>query len=328
MKNKSVLAAIAIGFVSFLTTPQAQAWGIKGHTLVGVVATANLPAELPAFVRAPEAKSEIVYLQAEEDRLKIGENDEAAWAREWPTYHYIDIGDDGKIGGIVSIDALPPTRDEFEQALAHGSPPVDAYRVGFLPYAILEGYEQVRSDFALWRLAVASAKSAAGNPNAGQAATEVRYRENLTIHDIGIFAHFVGDGSQPLHVSVHFNGWGNFSNPRGFSNDRTTHAEFEGDWVDRYMTGQVIAPFFQAPTQLSAVPLPEIERYLKTTDSYVVPFYELKARGGFVLADATSDVHREAVRFTAARLAAASQMLDSLILTAWRTSADMHESNS
>ena len=42
-------------------------------------------------------------------------------------------------------------------------------------------------------------------------------REQHDPADLGDWAHFVGDGSQPMHVSVHFNGWGDFPNPRGFT---------------------------------------------------------------------------------------------------------------
>lgn len=279
----------------------------------------HLPAELPAFLQTQAAKDEIVYLQSEEDRLKIGD-EEVAWAREWPTDHYLDVEDDGTVAG-VALSALPPTRDEFEQLLINSQHHVDAYNVGFLPYAILEGYEQVRSDFALWREATADTQA----HNSAAAATIVGYREALVIHDIGIFSHFVGDGSQPLHVTVHYNGWGRYPNPQGFSTDSKTHAQFESDWVSRFMSADVVNQFFRVPTELAAVPLPDIERYLAETNAQVVPFYAMKSRGAFDLTNATSAAHNDAVRFTATRLAAASQMLDSLILTAWRTSATLHD---
>src|ERR1700694_64461 len=311
MSTLSRSAILTLSFLIALCPAVAGAWGLQGHAIIGRVATDRLPSELPAFVRTQAAKDEITYLQSEEDRLKIGETDELAWTREWTTDHYLDITDDGKIGGVVSLNALPSTRDGYEQALMRAPQAQDAYKLGFLPYAILEGYEQVRSDFALWRLAKRSRPE------------EVQYCGRLTIHDIGIFSPFVGDASQPLHVTVHYNGWGNYPNPRGFSMDRTIHRQFEDDWVDRYESAQQAAAFFHAPTVLSTIPLVEIERYLQTSKSFVVPFYELQARGGFAMSDNSSAAHRAELRFTASRLAAASEMLDSLILTAWRTSAGM-----
>jgi hypothetical protein len=242
-----------------------------------------------------------------------------AWDREWPTDHYLDVDDNGMIAGVVSLSNLPPTRDEFEQTLERSPQHIDAYNVGFLPYAILEGYEQVRSDFALWREADADAGS---HPDVQTQAVK-SYREQLAIHDIGIFSHFVGDGSQPLHVTIHYNGWGRYANPKNYSTQTNTHAEFESDWVSRFMTPDIVNPLFQPPAVLDAIPLAEIERYLAQTTAQVVPFYQLKAKGGFDLSDSSSPAHAQAMQFTAARLAAASQMLDSLILTAWQTSATL-----
>jgi hypothetical protein len=319
---QKTLASIVLTAAVCSSAAPAFAWGVNGHTMIGQAAVAHLPQDLPAFVRAPAAKDEIVYLQAEEDRLKLGEGDEAAWAREWTTDHYLDIGDDGRIGNVVAISALPPTRDDFSRTLDRASVPVDPYSVGFLPYAILEGYQQVRTDFALWRLAVSSASKLNGDALAG-ANAEVSQRERLTVHDIGIFSHFVGDGSQPLHVSVHFNGWGRYPNPQEFTQSKTTHADFEGAFVDRYVSLAQIQPLVGSARELSAVPLPEIERYLQATDAQVVPFYTLEKSGAFALRDSSSAEHHKGVAFAASRLAAGSEMLDSLILTAWRTSATL-----
>ena len=58
-------------------------------------------------------------------------------------------------------------------------------------------------------------------------------REAPTIRDMGVLSHYVGDGSQPLHTSLHFNGWGDYPNPEGFTNSRQTHGTFEGGFVRR-----------------------------------------------------------------------------------------------
>jgi len=307
VRQASTCAAIAAVACAISSSP-AHAWGLGGHKMIGQAAVARLPASLPAFVRTDAAKYEIVYLQNEEDRLKLGEYDERAWSAEWPTDHYVDIDDSGMIGGAVSINALPATREDFDMALMRATPPMDPYRVGFLPYAIIEGYEQVRTDFALWRMADAS---------------ERPEREKLAIHDIGIFAHFVGDGSQPLHTSVHYNGWGRYPNPNGYTDSRSTHADFEDEFVDKFVPLSDVSTRVGDIDALSAIPLPEIERYLVATHTQVVPFYELQKTGAFALSDYNAGAHAKGVTFAAQQLARASQMLDSLILTAWQTSAGM-----
>ena len=308
--RRLALMAVLVALANAASATTADAWGLKGHTILGQAAMAHLPGGLPSFVQTDAARQEIVYLQAEEDRLKLGESDEAAWAREWTTDHYVDIGDDGMIGGAIPISALPATRDDFDRKLEGAAHPVDPYDVGFLPYAILEGYEQVRTDFALWRSALPGDKGE---------------RERIAIHDIGIFSHFVGDGSQPLHVSVHYNGWGRYPNPRGFTVSKTTHADFEGAFVDKFVSLRDVSPLVGPAQVFPAVPLADIEAYLEATDGQLVPLYELQKAGAFSLDDATSAAHQKGVAFAAQRLAAGSRMLDSLILTAWQTSPGMKE---
>src|SRR5262249_14726700 len=48
---------------------------------------------------------------------------------------------------------------------------------------------------------------------------DLRLRERLTLRDIAIFSHYVGDASQPLHVSMHETGWGDHPNPRGYTQE-------------------------------------------------------------------------------------------------------------
>jgi len=145
-------AAFAFVLAGAMAQPS-FAWGLRGHEIIGDAAVAHLPATLPQWLRSDDAKAEIVYLQTEEDRLKVGQSDERAWFREWSTDHYVDVDDNGRIGGSVALNALPETRDDYSKALYYGTSPIDPYSVGFLPYAILEGYEQVRTDFALERFA-------------------------------------------------------------------------------------------------------------------------------------------------------------------------------
>src|SRR5262249_51247219 len=60
-------------------------------------------------------------------------------------------------------------------------------------------------------------------------------REKQLIFELGYWAHFVGDGSQPLHVTYHYNGWGPYPNPKGYTTERI-HAPFEGDFVNHNLT--------------------------------------------------------------------------------------------
>ncbi|MGH8164345.1 MAG: hypothetical protein ACREP1_08440, partial [Rhodanobacteraceae bacterium] len=186
----------------------ARAWGSKGHTMINHLAAASLPAALPAFLRAPAAVRELAFLGPEEDDLKGS-------GREWDAAHdpghYVDVLDDGRIAGETRLDDLPPTREAYDTALrAAGS---DQYRAGYLPYSILDGWEQLRMDFAYWRVDSARAERASSARSRASAANDRTIEERLVVHDAGTWGHFVADASQPLHVTVHFNGWGDYPNP-------------------------------------------------------------------------------------------------------------------
>ena len=57
---------------------------------------------------------------------------------------------------------------------------------------------------------------------------------------VGELSHFVGDGSQPLHVTTHFNGWGDYPNPNGYSTARL-HGPFESDLVQATVKPEAVA---------------------------------------------------------------------------------------
>lgn len=120
-------ALLASGVIIASIEP-ASAWGALGHRLVSHVAAEKLPGSLPPFIRSAAAVAEIGALGPEADRLKgSGES----WDADEDHAHFIDIGDDGMVAGVVSIDALPPTREAYDTLLR--SEGTDQYRVGYLP---------------------------------------------------------------------------------------------------------------------------------------------------------------------------------------------------
>jgi hypothetical protein len=287
----------------------ALAWGGTGHTIISRAATEELPASLPDFVRSQAAIDEIAALGPEPDRSKdAGKTHDL----DRDTGHYADIGDDGKIGGVVDLDALPISREAYDTALRAAG--TDQYRMGYLPYSIIDGWQQVAKDFAIWRV------DRVGELKAGDASDRAWFvgdrelRETLTLRDIGVWSHFVGDASQPLHVSVHFNGWGDFPNPAGYTTSKTTHASFEGAFVRAHASLDDVKAKMR-PLALSDAPIAaQVGTYLRTTASYVVPFYELQKNGAF------SSASRGAQDFTDARLADGASELRDLIVDAWNAS--------
>ena len=119
--------------------------------------------------------------------------------------------------GVLPLAQLPPTRREYDTLLrAKG---FDQYQAGYLPYSIVDGWQQIAKDFAYWRAAVKGAETAATPEERAWFEADRRLREKLTLRDIGIWSHYDGDASQPMHVSVHISGWGKLRQSRGLQRE-------------------------------------------------------------------------------------------------------------
>lgn len=298
--------------IAAAATPPAFAWGALGHRLVSLVAAQTLPPSLPGFVRTAEAVAEIAALGPEADRLK---GSGTSWDADYDHGHFIDIGDDGTVDDTVTLDALPATREAYDTLLRGVG--TDQYKIGYLPYEIIDGYEQVTTDFAYWRVDSVGERSGATDADKRYFHDDRLLREALTVRDIGYWSHFVADASQPLHISVHYNGWGNYPNPNGYSNSHTIHARFETTLVNTVATNAAIAARV-GPYAAGTMPIEtRVATYLRTSLAAVPRVYALEALGGI---DAASP---DATAFVVERLAAGATMLRDLTADAWLASAQM-----
>jgi hypothetical protein len=300
-----LLACAAIG----LAAPQnAWSWGSAGHRIIGHLAIEALPIDFPAFLRTQEAAAAVGELAREPDRWRLAgrihDTDRDAG-------HFLDVDDAGKVLGGPALADLPATRASFEAALnAVGA---DQWRSGYLPYAIVDAEEQLAKDFAYWRVETTGGQSVVNRAHRDWLAKDALLRESLILRDLGVLAHYVGDGSQPLHVSVHFNGWGDFPNPERFTQGRI-HAYFEGEFVHDYVSEAMVqadmAPYVDCHCSYDR----HASAFLMATNAEVATFYRLEKKGGFI----DGDVRGRA--FAARRLAAGADELRDDIIDAWRAS--------
>jgi hypothetical protein len=293
----------------FFCTANALAWGSTGHRIIGRLAAQALPSELPAFLRGDDAVQEIGELAREPDRWKAAGK---VHDTDRDPAHFLDLGDDGRVFGGPALNALPPTRQAYDTALrAFGA---DSWKAGWLPYSIVDAWQQLAKDFAYWRVDTAAARTVADGAHRAWFTSDGAQREALILRDLGVLGHYVGDGSQPLHVSEHFNGWGPFPNPEGFTQDRV-HAPFEGifvrDFVSLAHVRADMAPFADCRCPMDI----RVEAYLAATAATVRPFYALYKAGGFMGGDARWRA------FAAERLAAGASELRDEVVLAWRASA-------
>jgi hypothetical protein len=313
----SAIAAALLTAVLAVPLP-ALAWGAVGHRIINNVAARTLPVTLPAFVRTPEAIAEITTLGPEADRLRDAGT---VYASDLDPAHFLDLDDDDTIAGVVPLAQLPPSREAYDTAVRtghdEGRAKPDEYTTGYLPYSIADGYLQVEQDFAIWRVDTYGETHAASAKDRASFAADRKLREILTVRDIGYFGHFVADGSQPLHVTVHFNGWGDFPNPNNYTESKQFHAKFESAFVTAHESAGNVLPLVAADAATNVPIMTMVGTYLTATNSHVVDTYKLEQAGAF---DAATP---QAVQFTAARLADGAQMLRDLIVDAYVDSADM-----
>jgi hypothetical protein len=308
----SAIAAAACLFAATVAPSPAQAWGATGHRLIGQLAVSTLPDNLPAFLRTPQAVEAVGEYAREPDRWKMSGavHDEVRNAA-----HFVDIDDGGKVMGGPTLASLPATLAAYEKALAGVGASSDL--AGYLPYSIIDGWQQLAKDFAYWRALTAAISREADPERKAWLQRDLARREALTLRDLGVWSHYVGDGSQPMHVSVHYDGWKNYPNPHGYTQDHV-HALFEGAFVRSNVT------LDQVRTAMSpAKPCPDpietcVARYLAATQATVEPFYALQKEGGFAGADLA-----RGRAFAVGRLAAGADEARDLVVAAWIASAQL-----
>jgi hypothetical protein len=288
----------------------AFAWGATGHRIINGDAVRTLPDSVPPFIRTPDALSEITALGPEADRDKGAGKPRDS---DWDPAHFLDLEDNGTIGGTLALAHLPASREAYDTALRNGVKPANEYAVGFLPYEIVDGYELLVKDFAIWRVD-SYAETHVAQANRAFFASDRQLREMLVLRDIGYWGHFVADGSQPLHVSVHFNGWGKYPNPNSYTQSKKIHAKFETDFVSKYTSAEAVQSRIPTYVPSSAPILKRVENYLAATNSHVPQVYQLEGARAF---DAATPA---AVSFTVERLADGAKTMRDLIADAYAES--------
>ena len=272
--------------------PAACAWGNSGHRMINRLAASTLPADTPAFLRAPEAVSEIEYLGPEPDRWRSPAEPElvAAQAPE----HFIDLELADALG------TLPHRRLDFEASVfASGQRPE---KIGLQPWEATEVWERLKAAMREYR-SLSAAKQ------------DTRPVEQAILFYAGWLGHYVGDASQPLHTSIQYNGWVG-PNPNGYTTEHKIHWQFEGPFVDANLHEPEVRAKMTPVKAIDGDIFDAYVAYLRHTKTYVERVYQLDKAGGFTGAGTA-----ESRDFTAERLAAGASMLRDMIYTAWLESA-------
>jgi hypothetical protein len=201
---------------------------------------------------------------------------------------------------------------------------------GFAPWAIVEYYGKLKSGFSYLKTL--------------QEFPEVVKPEEITniqasiVNVMGLMGHFIGDGAQPLHATIHHHGWVG-PNPDGYSTWYGIHA-----WID----GGLIAKAGIAPGRITSRITPaqpislatrsdgrdpmfaSVMDYFIATQKLVVPLYQLEKAGklgnDILTPLPNGQTHAEprpladeGRAFIETQLLRGGQMLGAIWVTAWRS---------
>jgi hypothetical protein len=291
----------AFALLPLLAVPPSFGWGDVGHRMINRLAMESLPADVPAFMKAPEAIAEVEYLGPEPDRWRSPAEPELNAAQS--PDHFIDFEYADVIG------TLPRRRYDYIAALTAAeithpdkAAELQPSRVGFQPYITNEVWERLKAGMRQYR--DLSAKHEDTKPV-----------EAAILSYAGWLGHYAGDGSQPLHVSINYNGWALKDNPNGYTTEHTIHAKFESTFVADNIKATDVQPLVPAVQPLGDE-WDAYMAYLRHSQSLVEKVYQMDKTKGFDGAGTP-----EGKQLTEERLAAGAGMLRDLIYAAWTESA-------
>ena len=262
-----------------------------------------------------------VFLKAHEDWIAYLSVIPDAWRR--PSEPFLKMLEDPNHGWFKEqfafMTEIPRSRYEFVLKLydeqrrlaAAGDPAATLTNVrwtGTMAYAAVEGYERMLTGMRRYRDAVKRKE-------------DTRFVELEIAFYMGWTGHYTGDGAQPLHDTIHHDGWQG-ANPKGYTTNPHVHGLFETRFVDAMkLEGADLLPKVPAARVL-ADPFTAILEHLDEAGRHTEQVYQLEKRGA--LADGTNAEARALVIQQTARGAA---LLRDLAHTAWIRSASAPEND-
>ncbi|MBI4530615.1 MAG: hypothetical protein HY709_03750 [Candidatus Latescibacteria bacterium] len=264
------------------TASPAFPWWDTGHVLIAEIALIQLPPDVPEFLK--EQKATLTYMSTEPDNWrKYGD---ALRLAEGPN-HYLDLETIDK-----HVEAVTPLSDRYSAIFSYQAKGDSVQHVGLLPYQILEYYQRLKGEFKRYRERTVDQKAI----------------EAAIVVYAGLMSHYVGDVSQPLHTTIHFNG--RVNERREVIAQKGIHSRFEGPFVERYIHVADCLKFVDAP-RVCADPSAEVMKAILASHRLVDTVYQLDATGKLDQPD------QETIEFVQRRIAAGAQLLVDLWYTAW-----------
>jgi hypothetical protein len=292
---------MASAMVPLMMVQPSFGWGADGHRMINRLAAANLPLDVPAFLRDDSMLDAMSYLGPEPDRWR--NRAEGELEAEQAPDHFIDLERADMVG------TLPRRRYDFIRDLAkvqqtHPNLPLTAEKVGMQPWEVEEIYQRLKAGFREYR-------------KIAEANEDRRPAELAIVFYAAWLGHYVGDGSMPLHTTINYNGWTE-PNSNGYTTEHHIHSKFESAFVAKNVKPENVAPLVAATqTRVLGDEWDDYMTYLRRTHSLVEKTYQIDKAEGFDGAGTP-----EGKAFAEERLAAGAIELRNMIYTAWLRSAD------
>jgi hypothetical protein len=282
------LVWLLIAFSTAFELQSVRAWDYEGHRLVNQLALASLPTNFPSFVQDAATRERIAFLAGEPDRWRNTQDLELKHVNG--PDHYIDIEELADYG--MKPETLPMFRYDFVAQLAiyrkehpekfehlRHQKNDDHTRelVGLLPWAITENYSRLKSEFSYLK----AFQQGGGTEN------EISNAERNAVYTMGVMGHYVGDASQPLHVTIHHHGWVG-ANPNHYATNSGIHGH-----IDAYFRRNPEGTFAKLKSKVRAAGLVKgngppvsadqmfqvVVRFIVAQQEQVAPLYELDKAG-------------------------------------------------
>lgn len=285
---KVLRLTLALGVVALASTSHLQAWHADGHRITTFDAITLLSEELPKFLQ--DGRDQMAWDSIDPDLMRNRSLPQLR-DRESPD-HYLDLE-------LLQGEELPDMRSGFLEHIASQEVGTGVDVVGALPFAVVEAAQRLTLAFAQVRHQPA---------NEHLQAKAMLYAAQL--------AHYAEDLCQPLHTTIHHDGRAlqDLSSPYTGIHQKVDaligRLEPQHGIKGEQVMPQVLKPIF-----------PAVVAELDRSHAEVDRVYELE--GDLVPLEADGEPSARLRAWTRERYRASVLFTSSLILTAWRESADL-----
>jgi hypothetical protein len=274
-------------------------WGPRGHITANKAAVDAIPDDGPVFLRnyrewiAQTGPLPDSWRGASEPYSKIFEDPNHGWFKE--QFAFLKVIPRSRYEFVLALydEFLKIQKTDPERAKL-----TNVRWTGTMPYAAMENYDRMKAAMRAYRQASAAKQ-------------DTKFIEQDIAFYMGWTGHYTADGAQPLHDTIHHDGWVG-ANPKGYATDPRVHGRFESQFVELIqLTEGDLAPQVTKARVLDD-PWAAMIGHLDDASSHVEEVYELDKSGA--LADAKNAAAAGLVKV---QLGKAASLLRDLVYTAW-----------